>query len=136
MTPLPFLDVLPATQDLVGAGLELVDRRERETVLRRALAPVKGSYEFILIDCPPSLGLITLNVLTAADGSSSRFSASTTRWRGSRSCSTPSISCSRISIPLSRSMACSSRCTIRGSISVGRWRPMRRSTSVPRCFRR
>ena len=65
---LPFLDVLPATQDLVGAELELVDRRERETVLRRALAPIKGSYEFILIDCPPSLGLITLNVLTAADG--------------------------------------------------------------------
>jgi chromosome partitioning protein len=65
---LPYLDVLPATQDLVGAELELVDRRERETVLRRALAPIKGSYEFILIDCPPSLGLITLNVLTAADG--------------------------------------------------------------------
>ena len=65
---LPFLDVLPATQDLVGAEVELVDRRERETVLRRALAPIKGSYEFILIDCPPSLGLITLNVLTAADG--------------------------------------------------------------------
>ena len=65
---LPFLDILPATQDLVGAELELVDRRERETVLRRALAPVRGAYEYILIDCPPSLGLITLNVLTAADG--------------------------------------------------------------------
>jgi chromosome partitioning protein len=65
---LPYLDVLPATQDLVGAELELVDRRERETVLRRALAPVRGAYEYILIDCPPSLGLITLNVLTAADG--------------------------------------------------------------------
>lgn len=65
---LPYLDILPATQDLVGAELELVDRRERETVLRRALAPVRGAYEYILIDCPPSLGLITLNVLTAADG--------------------------------------------------------------------
>jgi chromosome partitioning protein len=65
---LPYLDVLPATQDLVGAELELVDRPERETALRRALEPLRGSYEYILIDCPPSLGLITLNVLSAADG--------------------------------------------------------------------
>ena len=65
---LPYLDVIPATQDLVGAELELVDRRERETVLRRAIAPIRSSYEYIMVDCPPSLGLITLNVLTAADG--------------------------------------------------------------------
>jgi chromosome partitioning protein len=65
---LPFLDILPATQDLVGAELELVERSQREGVMRRALEPARGSYEFILIDCPPSLGLITLNVLAAADG--------------------------------------------------------------------
>lgn len=65
---LPFLDILPATQDLVGAELELVERAQREGVMRRALEPARGSYEFILIDCPPSLGLITLNVLAAADG--------------------------------------------------------------------
>jgi chromosome partitioning protein len=65
---LPYLDVLPATQDLVGAELDLVDAENRETALRRALAPARDQYEFILIDCPPSLGLITLNVLTAADG--------------------------------------------------------------------
>jgi chromosome partitioning protein len=65
---LPYLDVVPATQDLVGAELELVDRRERETVLRRAIGSIRSSYEYILVDCPPSLGLITLNVLTAADG--------------------------------------------------------------------
>lgn len=65
---LPYLDVLPATQDLVGAELELVDAENRETAMRRALAPARDQYEFILIDCPPSLGLITLNVLTAADG--------------------------------------------------------------------
>ncbi len=64
---LPFLHVLPATQDLVGAELELVDRPHRETALRRALAPVLDDYDFIVIDCPPSLGLLTLNVLTAAD---------------------------------------------------------------------
>jgi len=65
---LPYLDVVPATQDLVGAELELVERVDRETSLRRVLEPARGSYEFLLIDCPPSLGLITLNVLTAADG--------------------------------------------------------------------
>jgi chromosome partitioning protein len=65
---IPYLDVLPATQDLVGAELELVTRPQRETALRRALEQVRHQYEFILFDCPPSLGLITLNVLTAADG--------------------------------------------------------------------
>lgn len=65
---LPYLDILPATQDLVGAELELVERNGREGVMRRALEAARDSYEFILIDCPPSLGLITLNVLTAADG--------------------------------------------------------------------
>jgi chromosome partitioning protein len=65
---IPYLDVLPATQDLVGAELELVSRPSRETVLRRALERLRTQYEFILFDCPPSLGLITLNVLTAADG--------------------------------------------------------------------
>ena len=65
---LPYLDVVPATQDLVGAELELIERGHRETVMRRTLEPVLGSYEYVLIDCPPSLGLITLNVLAAADG--------------------------------------------------------------------
>jgi len=61
------LDVVPATQDLVGAELELVNRQARETALRRVLKQIREQYEFIVIDCPPSLGLITLNVLTAAD---------------------------------------------------------------------
>ncbi len=65
---LPYLDVVPATQDLVGAELELVERSDRESVLRRTLEPARATHEFVLIDCPPSLGLITLNVLTAADG--------------------------------------------------------------------
>lgn len=64
---LPYLHVLPATQDLVGAELELIAIDQRETVLRRALAAVQDQYEYILIDCPPSLGLVTLNVLSAAD---------------------------------------------------------------------
>lgn len=63
----PRLDVVPATQDLVGAEIELVGRRSRESVMRRILTPLREQYDFILIDCPPSLGLITLNMLTAAD---------------------------------------------------------------------
>ncbi|HYH81094.1 MAG TPA: AAA family ATPase [Longimicrobium sp.] len=63
----PYLDVVPATRDLVGAEVELVSRRERETILRRALDPVRDKYDFILIDCPPSLGLLTLNTLAASD---------------------------------------------------------------------
>lgn len=65
---LAHLSVLPATQDLVGAELELVDRPDREATLRRVLDPLRGQFDFILVDCPPSLGLITLNVLAAADG--------------------------------------------------------------------
>lgn len=62
-----FLNVLPATPDLAGAEVELVDKDERELSMRHALARVEGEYDFILIDCPPSLGLITLNMLAAAD---------------------------------------------------------------------
>lgn len=64
---LSHLDVVPATQDLVGAEIELVNRPGRETVMRQVLPSFKGTYEYVLIDCPPSLGLITLNMLTAAD---------------------------------------------------------------------
>ena len=61
------LDLLPSTRDLVGAEIELVGEGGRETILRRALAEVRDAYDFILVDCPPSLGLLTLNTLTAAD---------------------------------------------------------------------
>ncbi len=64
---LPFLDVAPSSQDLVGAELELVGRPERELALRRPLASVRDRYEYVLVDCPPSLGLLTLNTLAAAD---------------------------------------------------------------------
>jgi len=63
----PFLDVAPASRDLVGAEVELVGRAHRETIMRGALDGVRKSYDYILMDCPPSLGLLTLNMLTGAD---------------------------------------------------------------------
>jgi len=63
----PYLDLIPATQDLVGAELELVSRSGRETAMRRALRDLRDQYQYVIIDCPPSLGLVTLNMLTAAD---------------------------------------------------------------------
>ena len=63
----PNLSLLPAHLDLVAAELELVDKPRREYMLQSALSAVKGDYDYILIDCAPSLGLVTLNALTAAD---------------------------------------------------------------------
>lgn len=61
------LDAIPASIDLSGAAIELVDQENREFYLRNALEGVRNSYDYILIDCPPSLGILTLNGLAAAD---------------------------------------------------------------------
>jgi len=66
-TYMPYLDVLPSHINLVGAEIEMVGMEEREYLLKKALQPIKSKYDFIFIDCPPSLGLLTLNSLTAAD---------------------------------------------------------------------
>lgn len=64
-TPSPFVDILPASQDLVGAEVELVDKMAREYYLRDLLKTFDSQYDYIVLDCPPSLGLLTLNALCA-----------------------------------------------------------------------
>ncbi|MFQ5893772.1 MAG: AAA family ATPase, partial [Nitrospinota bacterium] len=66
-TKLAHLEVLPSSDDLIGAEVELVGVEGREGYLREALAPLRSRYEYMLIDSPPSLGLLTINALTAAD---------------------------------------------------------------------
>ena len=62
-----YLDIIPSHIDLVGAEVEMIDIENREQRMREALEPIKDKYDFIIIDCSPSLGLITVNSLTAAD---------------------------------------------------------------------
>ena len=66
-TTIECLDILPATRDLVGAEVELVNVPGREQRLREALAPIRGRYDFIIMDCPPSLSMLTINAMRAAD---------------------------------------------------------------------
>ena len=66
-TDLRYFQVVPAGIDLIGAELELVELEKREFVLRNILDPVRNNFDFIILDCPPSLGLLTINALTAAD---------------------------------------------------------------------
>ena len=67
-TALKKLKIAPASIDLAGAGVELVNLPKREHILKKALKEIRDDYDFIFIDCPPSLDLLTLNALTAADG--------------------------------------------------------------------
>ena len=67
-TELEFLSVAPASRDLVGVEVELVGTQGREFRLKKALEPVRDRFRYVLIDCPPSLGLLTVNALAAADG--------------------------------------------------------------------
>jgi chromosome partitioning protein len=66
-TSLNYLEVVPSNIDLIGAEIELVAKDGRETILKRAVESVKPQYDFIFIDCPPSLSLLTINALVAAD---------------------------------------------------------------------
>lgn len=66
-TEVPNLDLMPSNIDLAGAEVELVYKKSREKVLKNALAEVRARYDYVMIDCPPSLGLLTINALACAD---------------------------------------------------------------------
>ncbi len=66
-TYMPFLDILPANINLVGAEIEMIEIENRERILKTALSQISENYDYIFIDCPPSLGILTLNALTASD---------------------------------------------------------------------
>jgi chromosome partitioning protein len=66
-TQMPYFSIIPSNINLVGVEIELVDTDNREYRMKDLLEPIRDRYEFIIIDCPPSLGLLTLNALTAAD---------------------------------------------------------------------
>jgi chromosome partitioning protein len=66
-TELDFLDLVPSHINLVGAEIEMIDRDQRENILKRAIESAREKYDFVIIDCPPSLGLLTINALTASD---------------------------------------------------------------------
>ncbi len=66
-TDVPFLDIVPSHPDLIGAEVELLDMDEREFVLKKAFERLRDTYSYIFIDCPPSLGLLTINSLVASD---------------------------------------------------------------------
>lgn len=66
-TDVPYLDLIPSHIDLVGAEIEMINHPNRENVLKKILEPLEDDYDFIIIDCSPSLGLITVNALVASD---------------------------------------------------------------------
>ena len=130
------LDVVPATQDLVGAEVELVNRQHREFVMQKTLRGFAGRYEYVLIDCPPSLGMLTLNMLTAAHSILIPIQCEYYALEGlSKLLNTITLVQQNCNAALAIE-ECSSRCTTRDSISQSRLPSRRRNISLDRCTAR
>ena len=82
-TEIKKLSILPSHIDLVGAEIEMLNMDNRERVMKDVIAPLQAKYDYILIDCSPSLGLITVNALTASDSVIIPFSVNILRWKAS-----------------------------------------------------
>lgn len=80
-TEVPLLDILPANVDLTGAEVDMVYKRSRESLLKNAIKEIKNNYDYIFIDCPPSLGLLTINAWVASDSVIIPFKPNITPWR-------------------------------------------------------
>lgn len=76
------LDLLPSNVDLAGAEIELLEIENKESLLKTYLSKIQNNYDFIIIDCPPSLNLLTINALTAANTVLFPFSANIMHWKG------------------------------------------------------
>jgi chromosome partitioning protein len=98
-TALSSLDLLPSAQRLSGAEIELVGMLARESRLKNALAPLRDKYDYIILDCQPSLGILTVNALTAADSVLIPLQCEYLALEGLTSCRPPFGSCRTTSIP-------------------------------------
>ena len=106
------LELIPSDKNLVGATVELVTMENREYRLKESISRISEKYDYILIDCPPSLDLLTLNALAASDAVLVPIQCEYLALEASPSCSTRSCACAGRSIHHSRSRASCSRCTM------------------------
>ena len=126
-------DVVPANRDLAGAEVEMVELEHRESRLKSALERVDGEYDFILIDCPPALNLLTVNGLVAADAVMIPMQCEYYALEGlSDLVNTIKQGPACISIPRSRSKGCCAPCSTRATRSHSRCRRSSSSTSATR----
>jgi len=121
---IPYLDLLPSNIDLVGAEIELLEMPNRERIVQGLLKSIQGNYDFIIVDCSPSLGLITTNALCAANSVIIPVQCNTSRWKDWANCSTPSKSFKTTSTNTSKSKGYCSPCTMVDCVCATKWLKM------------
>ena len=129
------LSLIPATRDLTGAEIELIALPDRERRLKQLVEPLRDRYDYIVIDCPPSLGLLTLNALVAADSVLIPLHCEYFALEGPRRPRRHHAArARRATTRRSTSKACCSRCTTRAPTSGSRWRATCASSSRRRSY--